>query len=157
MKRSLTFIFIGGLTILSCQNAQSDEKKTEVYDTSVTVNENVMQTKGEILVAYYPKDEELNSKFSNANETFEDFEKWYSEVAIKVATARGLEISKSSEDNIMVEVSPKERFTLYRPALPTPYGLYIIKSGSTPITVQGLAPEQTLNFKLDSLNNITRK
>lgn len=136
--------------VVACNEAPKDPNK-ELKPTTVQVNENVMSTTGELAIAYYPTEEELKTRFKEKNPDMAAFENWFTSVVEPTMKSKGVQVVKSNQENMKLEITAEERFTMYRPGAAEPFGLFIAKKGSEPLIIQGLISADQLSFKLDSL------
>jgi hypothetical protein len=86
------------------------------------------------------------------SEQLNEFNRWYREMVTPACKSKGFETYQSSENNIMVKISEKERFTILRTALPNPFGLIITKQGSKPIIMNELVSQAKLDSVLNTYN-----
>lgn len=138
------------IVLAACDNTPKDPA-TEVKPTTVEVNEKVMMTTGELAIAFYPTEEEIKTTFKDTIVDMAAFDTWFTNTVEPVFKEKGVKVVKSNQENMMLEISEKERFTMYRPGAKVPFGLFVAKSGYSPLVIKGLISKDDLVFKLNSL------
>ncbi len=146
--RLLVFALI--VLVTACNNTPKDPA-TEVKPTTVEVNEKVMITTGELAIAFYPTEEEIKTRFKDTIVDLAAFDAWFTNTVEPVFKDKGVKVVKSNQENMMLEISASERFTMYRPGAKDPFGLFVAKSGNSPLIIQGMISKDELVSKLNSL------
>jgi len=130
----------------------NDSDSTEVLPATGGANEKVFKSTGEVAIAFSPSREEMENGKKITTEQLNEFNNWYRNIVVPACKGKGIETYQSTEDNIMLKISEKERFTILRTALPQPFGLIISKQGSKPILMNELVSQAKLDSVLNTFN-----
>lgn len=146
----VTLVFVG-CGIGSGENGLETNDSTKVLPATGSANEKVFESTGEVVIAFFPNREEIEKGGKVTIEQLNEFNKWYREMVAPACKSKGVETYQSSENNIMLKISEKERFTILRTALPNPFGLIITKQGSKPIIMNELVSQAKLDSVLNTI------
>jgi hypothetical protein len=157
MKSILGLLLIASMLMTSCSSGSGDKSNlndsdsTKVLPATGGANEKVFQSTGEVVIAFSPSAEEMKSDKKVTTEQLNEFNNWYRNMVTPLCKEKGIETYLSSEDNIMLKISEKERFTILRTAFKNPFGVIITKAGSKPIIINELVSQSKLDSVLTTL------
>jgi hypothetical protein len=158
MIRVIGVIMLSAFILTGCGNGSGDKGKMDASDSTKVLpatggaNERVFQSTGEVVIAFSPSAEEIRSGNKVTTEQLNEFNNWYRNMVTPMCKEKGIETYQSSEDNIMLKISEKERFTILRTAFKNPFGVIITKAGSKPIIMNELVSQAKLDSVLTTLN-----
>lgn len=132
-------------------SAQDKTDSTKVLPATGAADEKVFKSTGEVVIAFLPSAEEMKSGNKVTTEQLNEFNNWYRNMVTPMCKEKGIETYLSSEDNIMLKISEKERFTILRTAFKNPFGVIITKAGSKPIIINELVSQSKLDSVLTTL------
>jgi hypothetical protein len=158
MKNILSAFVIASVLLASCGTGSGDQNQVATNDSTAVLpstgaaNERVFKSTGEVIIAFFPSREEIEKDKKITTDQLNEFNAWYRNTVVPACKDKGIETYQSSEDNIMLKISEKERFTILRTALPKPFGLIISKKGSQPILMNELVSQAKLDSVLNTFN-----
>ncbi|MFZ4786149.1 MAG: hypothetical protein ACOYLH_11775 [Flavobacteriales bacterium] len=154
-KYFFSFMITSAMLMNSCGDSNGEhmtpgrKDSLTVLPTSVdtTQQKEVTRATGEVMVAFKPMTSEME-KYKVSKEQMEAYEVWYNSVVAPIAKEKGRACSSTDDENIMLNLSKANRFTVQRSMYPEPFGLIITLEGKSPIVLHEMASREKIEAAL---------